>query len=114
MRNEYTVVVLGSGGVGKSALTVKYVLGKFVDTYDPTIEDFYQKELIHCSIRTSFPVQTIVENDAFEPVEHLKASKPFMERLNIYEGAKAIENVLPTYLLLSIRGCFVKSFPGAC
>uniref|UniRef100_A0A0V0J2W4 Ras-related protein Rap-2b n=1 Tax=Schistocephalus solidus TaxID=70667 RepID=A0A0V0J2W4_SCHSO len=46
MRNEFTVVVLGSGGVGKSALTVKYVLGKFVDTYDPTIEDFYQKELL--------------------------------------------------------------------
>lgn len=42
---EYKVVVLGSGGVGKSALTVKFVLGRFVERYDPTIEDFYRKEI---------------------------------------------------------------------
>ncbi|CDI98671.1 ras protein Rap 2a [Echinococcus multilocularis] len=44
-RRRFTVVVLGSGGVGKSALVVKFVCGKFVDKYDPTIEDFYQKEV---------------------------------------------------------------------
>ena len=39
------MVVLGSGGVGKSALTVKFVSGKFIERYDPTVEDFYRKEI---------------------------------------------------------------------
>lgn len=39
------MVVLGSGGVGKSALTVQFVSGCFMEKYDPTIEDFYRKEI---------------------------------------------------------------------
>lgn len=35
---EYKVVVLGPGGVGKSALTVQFCHSKFVEKYDPTIE----------------------------------------------------------------------------
>lgn len=42
---EFKVVVLGSGGVGKSALTVQFVTGCFMEKYDPTIEDFYRKEI---------------------------------------------------------------------
>ncbi|GAU91795.1 hypothetical protein RvY_03985 [Ramazzottius varieornatus] len=42
---EFKVVVLGSGGVGKSALTVQFVSGHFCEKYDPTIEDFYRKEI---------------------------------------------------------------------
>ena len=40
---EFKVVVIGSGGVGKSALTVQFVSGHFMEKYDPTIEDFYRK-----------------------------------------------------------------------
>jgi len=40
------VAVLGDGGVGKTALAVQFTLNCFVETYDPTIEDAYRKQLV--------------------------------------------------------------------
>lgn len=39
------LVVLGAGGVGKSAITVQYVQNIFVEKYDPTIEDSYRRQM---------------------------------------------------------------------
>jgi len=40
---EYKFIVLGSGGVGKSAITVQFVSGQFVTQYNPTIEESFTK-----------------------------------------------------------------------
>lgn len=40
---EYKIVVVGSGGVGKSGLTLQFCAGKCPKRYDPTIEDSYRK-----------------------------------------------------------------------
>jgi len=48
---EYKVVVIGSGGVGKSALTIQFVQNHFVDEYDPTIEDSYRKQCTISGLR---------------------------------------------------------------
>lgn len=42
---DYKIVVLGAGGVGKSSVTVQFVQGVYVESYDPTIEDSYRKQI---------------------------------------------------------------------
>jgi len=44
--DNWRVAVLGDGGVGKTALAVQFTLNCFVETYDPTIEDAYRKQLV--------------------------------------------------------------------
>lgn len=63
---EYKIVIVGCGGVGKSAITIQLISNHFVDSYgkvnhhsffslfwhlisfllDPTIEDSYRKQVI--------------------------------------------------------------------
>jgi len=42
---EYKLVIVGGGGVGKSALTIQLIQNHFIDEYDPTIEDSYRKQV---------------------------------------------------------------------
>lgn len=43
---EYKLMVVGTGGVGKGALTIQLIQNHFVDVYDPTIEDSHQKQVV--------------------------------------------------------------------
>ena len=43
---EYKLVVLGGGGVGKSALTIRLVTDNFLTEYDATIEDSCRKQVV--------------------------------------------------------------------
>ena len=41
----HKALMVGSGGVGKSALTLQYMYGDFVEEYDPTKADSYRKKV---------------------------------------------------------------------
>uniref|UniRef100_A0A914X525 small monomeric GTPase n=1 Tax=Plectus sambesii TaxID=2011161 RepID=A0A914X525_9BILA len=43
---KYKLVVVGDGGVGKSALTIQLIQNQFIENYDPTIEDSYCKQVV--------------------------------------------------------------------
>jgi GTPase KRas protein len=45
MPAEHKLVVVGTGGVGKSALTIQLINHSFMDDYDPTIEDSYRMQV---------------------------------------------------------------------
>jgi GTPase KRas protein len=60
------VSVLGSGGVGKSALTLRFVRDFFVDHWDPTIEDAYRKQVEVDSQACQLEILDTAGQDDFE------------------------------------------------
>uniref|UniRef100_A0A7N5JBW7 small monomeric GTPase n=1 Tax=Ailuropoda melanoleuca TaxID=9646 RepID=A0A7N5JBW7_AILME len=42
LSREYKLVMLGAGGVGKSAMTMQFISHRFPEDHDPTIEDAYK------------------------------------------------------------------------
>ncbi|KAJ5076084.1 ras-like protein [Anaeramoeba ignava] len=42
---NFKIVIVGGGGVGKSALTIQFVHSKFIEVYEATIEDSYRRQV---------------------------------------------------------------------
>jgi GTPase SAR1 family protein len=62
---EYKMVVLGSGAVGKSALTIRLVTQNFLKEYDPTIEDNYNKTITVDSIPAHLDILDTAGQDEY-------------------------------------------------
>eukprot|EP01083_Nonionella_stella_P044385 119504_1 len=43
---EFNIFMKGPGAVGKTSITIVFLCGVFSSEYEPTIEDFYRKEII--------------------------------------------------------------------
>lgn len=53
----HKVIMVGSGGVGKSALTLQFMYDEFVEDYEPTKADSYRKKvniILNPSLHYSF------------------------------------------------------------
>ncbi|KAI9765368.1 MAG: Ras GTPase ras2 [Geoglossum simile] len=87
----HKLVILGDGGVGKTALVIQLCLNHFVETYDPTIEDSYRKQVLidgaSCMLEvldtagqeeyTALRDQWIRDGDAFALVYSIASASTF-------------------------------------
>ena len=96
---EHKIVVLGAGGVGKSALCIRFTNEKWVEKYDPTIEDSYRRQFeVDGSARmldildtagqdeyTAMRTQYMRSGQGFIIVYAVDDEASFEEAVNIYE-----------------------------
>jgi len=54
----YKLVIVGEGGVGKSALTVQFLRGRFLEDYDPTVEGMLQIITTQSRLNPDISIQT--------------------------------------------------------
>ncbi|XP_075345754.1 ras-like protein 2, partial [Mycteria americana] len=74
------LVVLGGGGVGKSALSVRFVQSYFVPDYDPTIEDSYAKLCTVDGVPARLDILDTAGQEEFGAMreQHLRAGDGFL------------------------------------
>lgn len=77
---DYKVVVFGSGGVGKSALTIQFVHGYFITDYDPTIEDSYKRVLLVDGDNVQLDILDTAGQEDFAPMRtsYMRQGKGFI------------------------------------
>tara|TARA_B100001093_G_scaffold516189_1_gene594374 strand:+ start:171 stop:755 length:585 start_codon:yes stop_codon:yes gene_type:complete len=69
-RKELNIYVLGSGGVGKSALTLRFMSDRFEDDYEPTIEDSFRKQII---VDDKYEIINVVDTAGQEEYKSLQS-----------------------------------------
>uniref|UniRef100_A0A6B2LLI5 Uncharacterized protein n=1 Tax=Arcella intermedia TaxID=1963864 RepID=A0A6B2LLI5_9EUKA len=62
---------MGSGGVGKSAITLQFINRQFLSLYDPTIEDRYQKHLEYKGIQCMLEILDTAGQETFSAMREL-------------------------------------------
>lgn len=75
------VVVVGPGGVGKSAITLRFVRNQFLAEYDPTIEDSYSKEVEVDGIMCNLDITDTAGQEEFRGLwgdKHIQAGDGFL------------------------------------
>ncbi|XP_076354824.1 ras-like protein family member 12 isoform X1 [Tachypleus tridentatus] len=75
---EVNIALLGALGVGKSALTVKYITKRFISEYDPDLEDTYSKVEIFDQQEVIVRLMDTCDKEGKEPDRYLKWADAFL------------------------------------
>jgi len=90
--------VLGSGAVGKSALTIRLVTDNFLDEYDPTIEDSYRRQVVVDDETALLDILDTAGQDEFSSMQDqwMRDGKGFLLVYNITDKT-SFDNVSQLY-----------------
>ena len=119
--NLIRLVVMGDGGVGKSAITIRFMQDEFVESYDPTIEDTYAKQLLVDDIQYTVMIADTAGQESFMALRdaHIKHSDvqivvfalddlATFQRVRVYfEQIRRVRENLPVAVILAGSKCDV-------
>jgi len=76
----YKLVVVGGGGVGKSAITIQFIQSYFVTDYDPTIEDSYTKQCVIDDIPAKLDILDTAGQEEFSAMreQYMRSGEGFL------------------------------------
>ncbi|KAL7648420.1 UNVERIFIED_CONTAM: hypothetical protein RMT77_000326 [Armadillidium vulgare] len=80
MFQTYKIVVVGGGGVGKSALTIQFIQSYFATDYDPTIEDSYTKQCVIDEIVAKLDILDTAGQEEFSAMreQYMRSGEGFL------------------------------------
>ncbi|CAG9805938.1 unnamed protein product [Chironomus riparius] len=76
----FKLVVVGSGGVGKSCITIQFIQSYFCSDYDPTIEDSYTKRLVIDDVPAKLDILDTAGQEEFSAMreQYMRSGEGFL------------------------------------
>uniref|UniRef100_A0A0K8TPU4 Putative ras subfamily protein of ras small gtpase n=1 Tax=Tabanus bromius TaxID=304241 RepID=A0A0K8TPU4_TABBR len=76
----FKLVVVGGGGVGKSAVTIQFIQSYFVTDYDPTIEDSYTKQCVIDDVPAKLDILDTAGQEEFSAMreQYMRSGEGFL------------------------------------
>jgi len=111
-KSNYKIAVLGEGGVGKSAITCRYVFKKFIREYTSTIEDFYTKRSLIDNEMVELDILDTAGMEEFRVVRDamIKDREGFLMIFDVTQG-ESFERIEYFYNLIKMYHITADSVP---
>ncbi|CAF1075573.1 unnamed protein product [Didymodactylos carnosus] len=106
-KTTYKIIVLGSGGVGKSAITIQFVKSYFYADYDPTIEDSYVKQCLVDNQIANLEILDSAGQEEFKPMrdQYMRIGEGFLLVFSLTDRSSLDETYKFHRDILRIKDC---------